>query len=111
MKSRERIMTDVAIDQFRVFKLSPVGEHLDSHHWRASRYKGDAIIVARDAAKARAIARGHFFIASAMTPQGIPANPWGLAGIVSCVEIEDNDLNKETEYLVSPEGFHDEKGE
>lgn len=103
-------MTDVEIHQFRLFKLSPIGEHLDSHHWRASSYKGDAVIVARDSAKARAIARRHFFIAAARTPHGIPANPWGLSGIVSCVEIQDNTVRKETEYLVSPEGF-DEEGD
>ena len=94
----------------KLFELNPIEEQMNSHHWQASRYKGKVIVVARDRERAKAIARSRFGIATALVlGQEVPANPWNLAGIVSCVEVEDPSINLDAERLVYPEGFDEEE--
>lgn len=88
----------------KLFELKPVEDQENSHHWKASMYKGCARVCAQDSQRARTVAGLNFSIASKRIPgQEIATNPWKLEQIVSCVEISDPDIVLgDNEQLIYP---------
>jgi hypothetical protein len=76
----------------QLWKLSVVQP--DSDDWRASTYKGKAIIRAPDKSSARRLAGIAFSIASKrIIGQPTPVDPWIQKDLVSCEPFESNEYD------------------
>lgn len=73
----------------KIFELTPINE--DSHHWRASTYRGRLVVRAKDERGARTVAFGAFGIAVECKPGAeLAVNPWRLPELVECREVQDS---------------------
>ena len=90
----------------KIWKLFPLDPNSDS--WSGSSYKGDAIVRAKDANKAREIVALSFLELTEKTSscQKTPSSPWDDPSVVKCIELDNSKYSKDGEpELLYPADF------